>query len=113
MRLLRSQRLSRKPSRRSPRKTTLHLACYVPDQFQAEVRITKVVKGRSPRLVTKVVPAVMAALEAQTVTVPAEATFGRVIAELATMGVFDIEIDVTGVPEEVAGLITAKLGQRA
>lgn len=48
-----------------------------------QVRITKVVKGGSPRLVTKVVPAVMAALDAQTVTVPAEATFGRVIAELA------------------------------
>jgi transposase len=46
-------------------------------------RITKVVKARSPRLVGKVVDAVMDALDAQTVTVPAEATIGRVIAELA------------------------------
>jgi hypothetical protein len=35
----------------------------------------------------------------------------RVIAELATTGVFDIEVDVTGVPEKVARLITGKLGQ--
>jgi len=41
------------------------------------------VKARSPRLSDKVVVAVMAALDAQTVTVPAEATIGRVIAELA------------------------------
>ena len=47
-------------------------------------RITKAVKGRSPRLADKVVDAVMAALDAQSVTVPAEVTLGRVIAELAT-----------------------------
>jgi transposase len=47
-------------------------------------RITRVVKARSPRLAVKVVDVVMAALDAQTVTVPAEATLGRVIAELAT-----------------------------
>ncbi len=47
-------------------------------------RITRTVKARSPRLAVKIVDAVMAALEAQTVTVPAEATLGRVIAELAT-----------------------------
>jgi transposase len=46
-------------------------------------RIAKVVKARSPRLAVKIVAAVMAALDAQTVTVPAEATIGRVIAELA------------------------------
>ena len=44
-------------------------------------------KARSPRLADKVVDAVMAALDAQTVTLPAEATIGRVIAELA--GEFD------------------------
>lgn len=46
-------------------------------------RIERVVKVRSPRLVTKVTDSIMAALDAQTVTVPAEATTGRVIAELA------------------------------
>ena len=35
----------------------------------------------------------------------------RVIAELATTGVFHIEVDVTGVPEEMARLITGKLCQ--
>jgi len=46
-------------------------------------RITRAVKTRSPRLAAKVVDAVMVALDAQTVTVPAETTIGRVIAELA------------------------------
>ena len=46
-------------------------------------RITRTLKGRSPRLAAKLVDAVTAALDAQTVTVPAEATIGRVIAELA------------------------------
>jgi transposase len=46
-------------------------------------RITRVVKARSPRLAVKVVDTVMAALDAQTITVPAEETIGRVIAELA------------------------------
>jgi transposase len=46
-------------------------------------RMTRVVKARSPRLAVKVVDAVTAALDAQSVTVPAEATIGRVIAELA------------------------------
>jgi transposase len=46
-------------------------------------RITKAVKTRSPRVAAKVVDVVMAALDAQSVTVPAEATIGRVIAELA------------------------------
>jgi transposase len=46
-------------------------------------RIAKAVGARSPRLAAKVTDVVMAALDAQTVTLPAEATFGRVIAELA------------------------------
>ena len=46
-------------------------------------RITRAVKARSPRLAAKVADAAMAALDAQDVTVPAEATIGRVIAELA------------------------------
>ena len=46
-------------------------------------RITRAVKARSPRMTAKIVDTVMAALDAQTVTVPAEATIGRVIAELA------------------------------
>jgi transposase len=45
--------------------------------------ITRAVKARSPRPAVKVVDAVIAALDAQTVTVPAEATIGQVIAELA------------------------------
>ena len=45
--------------------------------------IERTVKARSPRLVTKVADSVIAALDAQSVTVPAEATIGRVIAELA------------------------------
>ena len=47
-------------------------------------RITTAVKKRSPRVATKVVDAVTAALDAQSVTMPAEAAVGRVIAELAT-----------------------------
>lgn len=47
-------------------------------------RITKAVKARSPRLAIKVTDAVMDALDAQSVTLAAEATFGRVIAELAS-----------------------------
>jgi transposase len=46
-------------------------------------RIARVVKARSPRLAPKLTDTVMAALDAQTVKVPAEATLGRVIAELA------------------------------
>lgn len=46
-------------------------------------RITKLVGRRSPRLAGKVSDGIMAALDAQTVTLPAEAAVGRVIAELA------------------------------
>lgn len=46
-------------------------------------RITRAVKTRSPRLAAKLADAVIAALDAQAVTTPAEAAFGRVIAELA------------------------------
>lgn len=46
-------------------------------------RITTAVKKRSPRVASKVVDAVMAALDAQSVTMPAEQAVGRVIAELA------------------------------
>lgn len=46
-------------------------------------RISRTVEARSPRLATKIVDAVTAALDSQSVTVPAEATLGRVIAELA------------------------------
>ncbi|MGH3529210.1 MAG: IS110 family transposase [Pseudonocardiaceae bacterium] len=56
-----------------------------PTQLRAagRTRIAKVVAVRSPRLAAKVTEAVMAALDAQSVTMPAEATVGRVIAELA------------------------------
>ena len=46
-------------------------------------RITTIVKKRSPRIAVKVADAVMAALDAQSVTMPAEQAVGRVIAELA------------------------------
>lgn len=46
-------------------------------------RVTKAIKKRSPRIATKMTDAVFAALDAQTVTLPAEAAIGRVIAELA------------------------------
>lgn len=46
-------------------------------------RIHAKAKRRSPRLAAKVTDAVINALDAQTVTLPAEATLGRVIAELA------------------------------
>ncbi len=46
-------------------------------------RIAKTIKARSPRMANKVTDAVMAALAAQTITLPAEAAAGRVIAELA------------------------------
>lgn len=50
---------------------------------RGRARIAATLAKRSPRLATKVADAVIAALEAQTVTMPAEATTGRVIAELA------------------------------
>jgi transposase len=46
-------------------------------------RIAKTVKARSPRIADKVTDAVMTALAAQSVTLPAETATGRVIAELA------------------------------
>jgi transposase len=46
-------------------------------------RIRTKIRKRSPRLADKITDAVIAALDAQTVTLPAEATVGRVIAELA------------------------------
>jgi len=45
-------------------------------------RITRTIEARSPRRAPKLTDAVTAALDAQTVTMPAEATIGRVIAEL-------------------------------
>jgi transposase len=48
-----------------------------------KARIERTIKARSPRLAGKVTTAVVAALAAQDVTVPAEAATGRVIAELA------------------------------
>ena len=46
-------------------------------------RVTTTIKTRSPRLAAKLTGAVTAALDAQTVTLPAETTIGRVVAELA------------------------------
>jgi transposase len=46
-------------------------------------RITNTIAARSPRLAAKITDAVTAALEAQTVTLPAEDAVGRVVAELA------------------------------
>lgn len=51
-------------------------------RMAGRARIARTIKTRSPRLAAKIVDAVMAALDAQTVTVPAETTIGRVIAEL-------------------------------
>jgi transposase len=48
-----------------------------------QARITATIRQRSPRLAGKVTEAVAAALDAQTVTLPAEPAVGRVIAELA------------------------------
>jgi transposase len=48
-----------------------------------KAKIARTIKVRSPRLASKVTEEVMAALSAQTVVVPAEATLGRVIGELA------------------------------
>ena len=45
-------------------------------------RIRNTIKKRSPRLTGKVVDEIWAALEAQTVTLPAEATWGEVITDL-------------------------------
>lgn len=62
------------------------LAAYpTPTALQAagRTRIRNRIKTRSPRLAVKVTDAVMAALDAQTLTLPAEATLGRVVAELA------------------------------
>lgn len=47
-------------------------------------RVTKAIKARSPRLAAKVTDAVLEALDAQTITLPAEDAVGRVVAELAT-----------------------------
>ncbi len=46
-------------------------------------RIARTIKARSPRLAAKVTDAVIDALDAQSVTIGAEAAIGRVIAELA------------------------------
>ncbi len=46
-------------------------------------RIERAIRARSPRIAAKVTAAVVAALAAQDVTMPAEAATGRVIAELA------------------------------
>jgi transposase len=46
-------------------------------------RAARAVKARSPRVADKIADALTAALAAQTLAVPAEATIGRVIAELA------------------------------
>lgn len=46
-------------------------------------KIAATIKKRSPRVAAKVADAVTAALDAQTVTMPAEAAVGRVVAELA------------------------------
>lgn len=46
-------------------------------------RITTAIKRRSPRLAPKLTDAVVDALNTQTVTLPAENTIGRIIAELA------------------------------
>ena len=51
--------------------------------------IRRTIARRSPRLADKVTTAVLAALAAQTLTLPAEHTFGRVIADLA------VEVDRT------------------
>jgi transposase len=50
----------------------------------SQSRIERTIKARSPRVAGKVTAAIAAVLAAQDVTVPAEATTGRVIAELAT-----------------------------
>ncbi|MEO2108832.1 MAG: IS110 family transposase [Actinomycetota bacterium] len=59
-----------------PTPTALHSA--------GRARIKRTISKRSPRLADKVTTTVMAALDAQTLTLPAETTFGRVIADLAT-----------------------------
>jgi transposase len=60
-------------------------ACPTPTALRAagRDRIEQIIKRRSPRLAGKVTTAVMAALAAQDLTLPAEAATGRVIAELA------------------------------
>ncbi len=68
-----------------------------------KTRIRTTVKRRSPRLANKVTDEIWAALEAQTVTLPAESTWGEVIADL----VADLEriqarrAELAGVIEEV------------
>jgi len=47
-----------------------------------KARISAAIKKRSPRLAVKVVDEIWAALEAQTVTLPAEAAWGEVITDL-------------------------------
>ena len=48
-----------------------------------QARVTRTIKTRSPRLAPKLTDAIRTALDAQTVTLPAETTIGRVVAELA------------------------------
>lgn len=48
-----------------------------------KARVNKTIARRSPRLADKVTDAVFEALDAQSVTLPGEATWGQVIAELA------------------------------
>lgn len=49
-----------------------------------QARIARTIKARSPRLADKVTATVMAALDAQSVVMPAETALGRVIAEVAS-----------------------------
>jgi transposase len=60
-------------------------------------RIARAVKARSPRLAAKVTDDVVAALDAQSLTLPAEATIGRVVAELA------VELDRVFVRRQALG----------
>jgi len=69
-------------------------------------RIIATIKKRSPRVAAKVTDAIIAALDAQTVTMPAEVAVGRVIAELA------IELDRLhtrrdALAEEIEGVFLA------
>lgn len=58
-----------------PTPTALHAA--------GRARINRTLKARSPRLADKVTATVIEALDAQTIVMPAEASLGRVIAEVA------------------------------
>jgi hypothetical protein len=74
----------------------------------------RIVKPRAPRMGQRPIDELQTALEAQTVTVPAETTIGRVIAELALeLGQLAAEIEVVFASQPQAPVLLSIPGNRS